>query len=85
MGSEANKLKKSLNLFDVYAISTGTIIDKQIKELDIPDRTLIAMVYRNGRVIVPTGKTRLKNGDRLTFIGDQESIAKLNKMYSQKR
>ncbi len=57
--------------------ATKTFIDKQIKELDIPEGSLIAMINRDGQVIVPTGKTVLKEGDRLTIIGDQRGISTL--------
>ncbi|MEX0680797.1 MAG: amino acid permease [Balneolales bacterium] len=62
--------------------ASGVMIGKLIKEIEIPEKSLIAMIYRNGHVIVPTGATRLKEGDRLTFIGAGESVAQLYKRYS---
>lgn len=57
--------------------ATKSFIGKQIKELEIPEGSLIAMINRDGQVIVPTGKTTLKEGDRLTIIGDQRGISTL--------
>ena len=57
--------------------ATEQFISKRIKELELPEGCLIAMINRDGHVIVPTGKTELKEGDRLTIIGDERGISKL--------
>ena len=52
-----------------------------LKEVKIPEGSLIAIIRREGKTIVPRGSTVLMNGDRLTIIGDREGIQKLRHLY----
>lgn len=52
-------------------------IGKALRELDLPDGVLIALVRRQGRFLVPRGGTVLEEGDRLTILGGEEEIRKL--------
>lgn len=51
-----------------------------LKEITLPDNTLVMMVCRDGDYFVPQGKTRLEYGDKLLVISDRneelESIYK---------
>ncbi len=42
-----------------------------LKEITLPENTLVMMVYRNGDYFVPQGKTELKLGDKLLVISDR--------------
>jgi basic amino acid/polyamine antiporter, APA family len=53
------------------------MVDKRLRELTLPGNTLVAMVRRGDRTIVPHGDTLLREGDRLTVIGSPEHVAEL--------
>jgi basic amino acid/polyamine antiporter, APA family len=53
------------------------MVDKRLRELDFPGDTLVAMVRRGDRTIVPHGDTLLREGDRLTVIGSPNDVARL--------
>jgi basic amino acid/polyamine antiporter, APA family len=53
------------------------MVDKRLRELDFPGDTLVAMVRRGDRTIVPDGDTLLREGDRLTVIGSPNDVARL--------
>jgi basic amino acid/polyamine antiporter, APA family len=53
------------------------MVDKRLNELTLPGNTLVAMVRRGDRTIVPHGDTLLREGDRLTVIGSPEHVAEL--------
>ncbi len=53
------------------------MVDKRIKELTFPGNTLVALVRRGDRTIVPHGDTLLRAGDRLTVIGAPDHVAEL--------
>ena len=82
------QLKESL-LRDANFISmtirSGTkssgFIEKMLKEIHLPEETLIAVITRDGLPIVPSGKKQLKEGDRLTVIGDPNGIKEFRKLY----
>jgi len=58
-------------------ITSDELVGKSISEIGprLPPRCLIALVSRNGQTIVPDGSCTLEHGDRITFIGDNESVA----------
>ena len=56
---------------------TGSLIGKRVRELDLPEGCLIAMIHRDGESLVPRGDTTLERRDRLTFIGDPPGIRKI--------
>jgi len=58
-------------------VTSDELVGKTISEIGpkLPPRCLIALVSRNGETIVPDGGCTLERGDRITFIGDNESVA----------
>ncbi|MHC4991574.1 MAG: PTS sugar transporter subunit IIA, partial [Planctomycetota bacterium] len=50
------------------------LIDQSIRELDLPDGCLIAIIQRPGETLVPRGRTVLHDGDRLTIIGNEDAM-----------
>ncbi|MGM0550591.1 MAG: amino acid permease [Bacteroidota bacterium] len=59
----------------------GEMIDKELREIALPANVLVALVERGGKTFVPNGKTQLLEGDILTLIGEQRSMAKLFKRF----
>jgi hypothetical protein len=60
---------------------TRELVDTTAAELDLPPGTLITLVARDGRAIVPDGDTRLRAGDRITIVGDPDSITEMRNRY----
>lgn len=60
---------------------TARFIGKQIRELSFPQGTLVALIHRNGEIVVPRGKTRLLENDRITVIGSPKEINRIYKQY----
>jgi amino acid transporter/mannitol/fructose-specific phosphotransferase system IIA component (Ntr-type) len=53
------------------------LIGSQLRDIAMPDGTLIAMIRRDEEVVIPKGNTVLERGDRLTVLGRPEGIAAL--------
>jgi basic amino acid/polyamine antiporter, APA family len=51
--------------------------DRRLRELEFPGDTLVALVRRGDRTIVPNGDTLLREGDRVTVIGSPADVARL--------
>ncbi len=53
---------------------TAEMLEKgnQLMDLPIPDKTLIIMIKRDGRYMVPKGKTTLQPKDKLLIITDDQ-------------
>lgn len=45
---------------------------RTLKEITLPDNTLVMMIFRDGNYFVPQGKTRLREGDKLLVISDRD-------------
>ncbi|MBZ0167371.1 MAG: amino acid permease, partial [Candidatus Omnitrophica bacterium] len=57
------------------------LIDRRIRDIHMPDEVIIAIINRDGIPIVPTGSKLLKEGDRLTIIGDKKGIGEFRRLY----
>jgi mannitol/fructose-specific phosphotransferase system IIA component (Ntr-type) len=57
------------------------LIGLMLRELSIPDGTLIAMIRRGDEQIIPKGSTVLHDGDRVTVIGRPEGVRALREQY----
>jgi mannitol/fructose-specific phosphotransferase system IIA component (Ntr-type) len=54
-----------------------------LREVSLPEGTLIAMIRRGDDMVIPTGDTSLLEGDRLTVIGRPEGISDLRERYGE--
>ncbi len=60
---------------------TAELIGKRLKELQLPPRCLVALVRRGDETFVPTAHTTLREGDRVTIIGEPAGIGELYHRY----
>lgn len=61
--------------------ANSDLIGLKLKEISLPDGTLIATIRREGDVVIPKGDTELFDGDRLTVIGRADGISTLRERY----
>ena len=57
------------------------LIGLRLREVELPDGTLIVMIRRGDDSLIPRGDTTLLDGDRLTVIGRAEGISALRERY----
>jgi len=72
------------NLLHLVLDGTGPaaeLIGQRLRELSMPEGSLIALILRRGRVVVPRGETVLMRGDRLTVIGEPAGMRELAERY----
>lgn len=60
---------------------TASLIGQALMHIQWPPGILVALIHRAGQIIVPSGKTVLEAGDRITILGDPESIRQLYEEY----
>ena len=84
--SDEQKIKEVLlhdeRYISIYVDAKSRLVGKQIKELELPDKCLIAIIKRENEVVVPSGNTVFQNGDKVTIIGEPSSIKKFQKLYN---
>ncbi len=61
---------------------TASLINHAIYDLNLPEGCLIALIHRDGKILMPRGSIELQAGDYLTIIGEPKSIRNLREEYS---
>ncbi len=64
--------------------STSIFIGRELRELQIPEGSLITSIRRKGELIIPRGHTVLLENDRLAIIGDMKGIQELYEQFDHK-
>lgn len=62
----------------------GSLIGRALREVEMPEGTLIALVNREAEAIIPRGSTVLEEGDRLTVIGEPAGLKILGRRYKRR-
>ena len=52
------------------------ILNKKLMDIKLPKQVLLGAIVRNEKVIIPDGQTVVKNGDRITLLGESEDVEK---------
>jgi NhaP-type Na+/H+ or K+/H+ antiporter len=57
-------------------VTASGLVDRTIEDLNavLPDGCIVATIGRNGEAHVPDADDELRNGDRITFIGDADAV-----------
>lgn len=59
---------------------TSALKDKALKDIKLPDNTLIGMIIRDDRMIIPSGSDIIRKGDKLIIFTLRESIKEMEKV-----
>ena len=62
---------------------TEPLIGKALRDLSMPEGSLVALIRRYGVTVVPRGRTVLREGDRLTIIGEPVGLRELDQRYGR--
>lgn len=60
---------------------SGELVGRAIRDTALPPGVLVALVRRGGQVVFPDGNTRLLEGDRVCFIGEEAGLGELGRRY----
>lgn len=60
------------------------ILGYKLKDIKLPESTLIAAIHRDGRLIIPSGDDELLLNDDVYLIGRTEQIVKAEKTFGEK-
>lgn len=58
---------------------TADLCDRTLEEMSLPGGVVVTLVRRNGEALVPSGDTRLEEGDVVTLVGSEEGIRRLRR------
>jgi amino acid transporter/mannitol/fructose-specific phosphotransferase system IIA component (Ntr-type) len=77
--------ERFLSLILQRSAASGVLIGRPIREIDLPRGSLIALIHRGVSILVPQGDTVLREGDRLSIVGDPEAIRDIGARYGSVR
>jgi amino acid transporter/mannitol/fructose-specific phosphotransferase system IIA component (Ntr-type) len=72
-----------LALTVAYKSKTARLIGKSVAGAKFPVGCLIALVRRKNQTFVPRASTAIEDGDRLTVIGEPESVREVMRLYGE--
>lgn len=61
-------------------VTSDTVADKIVKEMELPQDVVIAALQRNKEIIIPKGDTRLVKGDIIYLVGKEEGLRECMEM-----
>ena len=70
-----------LNLQLLDGSESAGLIGATLRDLKMPEGCLVALIRREGVIVVPRGATTLQEGDRLTIIGEPAGLETILKEY----
>jgi len=73
--------ERVLTLFILNNTRTSKLIGKEMRNLNLPEGTLVALIRRDDKIIFPRGSTTLEHDDRITIIGEPDDIQWLYEEY----
>jgi len=71
----------SLEVIEAEALETSDILDTPLSELKLPPSTVIGAILRDGKVISPSGHTRIKPQDHVLIVTSNTSSREVEKLF----
>lgn len=63
--------------------SENEFVNKQIKDITLPNCCIISALFRNGNVIIPDGSDVVKENDHIVLIGKSESMNSIRETFGE--
>lgn len=69
-------------VIEADALETSAIVDKPLREIDLPPGIIIGAVIHGDEVIIPRGNTVIEPGDRVVVLAVQKMVKKMEQIFS---
>jgi trk system potassium uptake protein TrkA len=74
-----------VNVTEIVLDAGSPVVGKLLKDIDLPENALVAVVVRDNRPIVPRGANELRGGDRMVLITLPENHGPVLKIFTGER
>jgi len=74
-----------VNVTEIMVEPDSQVAGKLLKDVDLPENTLVAVVIRDNQPIIPRGSNRLTGGDRVVLITLPENHGRALKAFTGER
>lgn len=82
--SDISILGERGEFIEAIALETSDITDKPLKKLSFPKGSILVCIMREDQIIIPTGESVVKPGDRIILFAVQNAVKKLEKLLTVK-
>ncbi len=65
---------------EIDVTEKSSVINKKLKDIKFPKDTLIGLIFREGKSIVPRGENKIKKGDKIAVLSSTGSAKKINQL-----
>lgn len=72
--------ERFINIYIRSDDKTAELIGKKIHEIDLPGESLVAILERGDSVNIPHGNTEIREGDKLSIIGQVKDVEEIKKL-----
>ena len=74
-------LNGEYEVIEADIIETSELINKEIKNYDLPDEIRIGAILRNNEILIPRSNTKFEKGDTVVFLSNREQIPLVEKIF----
>lgn len=68
-------------LVDAIALETSSLVNKPLRDAQLPEGVMIGAVVRDGSVQMPTAETVINAGDRIVLMSMRENVKDVEQMF----
>ncbi len=68
-------------LVDAVALETSPLVNKPLRDAELPEGVMIGAVYRKGEVLMPSGDTVIAPDDRIVLLSMRENVKDVEQMF----
>jgi trk system potassium uptake protein TrkA len=68
-------------LIDAVALETSPLVNKPLRDAELPEGVMIGAVFRDNEVQMPTGDTVINAGDRIVLMSMRENVKDVEQMF----
>jgi trk system potassium uptake protein TrkA len=68
-------------VLEAQVLSTSMIAGRTVRDSELPDGSLIGLIRKGDKVVVPKGDTRLAEGDVLTIFAMRDQVAEVERLF----
>ena len=74
-------LNGEYEVIEADIIETSELINKEIKNADLPEEIRIGAILRKNEILIPRSNTKFQKGDTVVFLSNREQIPIVEKIF----
>jgi len=78
-----DKFDSNSELVEIVVPKKSKVIDKQIIDLNLPEKALIVLINRDEKYVIPRGETKIMEDDVLLLLSEKENLPVLRKIVTE--